>query len=131
TFDASQDAVLIGENNSGKTSLLRILDWLFNEVDDSLLLGERGLSSDEEQLLLPARATRNRARRIYLRIHIPDGRSARKFSADSEGIAEVRIQFRRSDIYAKLGAPMRGENPDTESNALELLERLQENYACL
>lgn len=130
-FGLENDALLIGENNSGKTSLLRIIDWVLNSLDDGLLWGRRELTRDEQQLLLPARATRNRARRIFLRVHISDGRSARKFAADSAGIAEVRVQFRQGNIYGRLGTPERGETPETEPNAIALIERLHEQYACL
>jgi ABC-type transport system involved in cytochrome c biogenesis ATPase subunit len=130
-FSLKNDALLIGENNSGKTSLLRTINWVLNELDGLLLESRRELTRDEQRLLLPARATRNRARRVFLRVHISDGRSARKFGANQDGIAEVRIQFRHGNIYARMGAPERGEAPKTESKATELIERLQEQYACL
>ncbi|MBF4577884.1 ATP-dependent endonuclease [Frondihabitans sp. VKM Ac-2883] len=130
-FNLENDALLIGENNSGKTSLLRSINWVLNDLDDQLLIGRRDLTHAEEQLLLPARATRNRARRIFLRVHISDGRSAKKFGADQAGIAEVRIQFRQGNNYARLGVPERGEAPETEPNAIELIGRLQDEYACL
>lgn len=130
-FGMKNDSLLIGENNSGKTSLLRIVNWLLNILDGQLLNGGRELTRDEQQLLLPARATRNRARRVFLRVHIGDGRSARRFAADPRGIAEVRVQFRRGNIYARLGAPERGETPETEANAIALLDRLQKQYTCL
>ena len=130
-FNLENDALLIGENNSGKTSLLRSINWVLNDLDEQLLTGRRELTRVEKQLLLPARATRNRARRIFLRVHISDGRSARKFGADKAGRAEVRIQFRQGNNYARLGVPERGEAPETEPNATELIGRLQEEYACL
>lgn len=130
-FSLENDALLIGENNSGKTSLLRSINWILNDLDEQLLTGRRGLTRTEEQLLLPARATRNRARRIFLRVYISDGRSAKKFGADSKGVAEVRIQFRQGNNYARLGVPERGETPETEPNATELIGRLQDEYACL
>jgi len=47
--------LLVGPNNSGKTSLLRVLDWVFNGADEVLLEGRRSLTDEERQLLLPAR----------------------------------------------------------------------------
>ncbi|MFZ4892861.1 ATP-dependent nuclease [Plantibacter sp. Mn2098] len=130
-FNLEKDALLIGENNSGKTSLLRTINWVLNTLDERLLAGLRSLTRVEQQLLLPARATRNRARRIFLRIHISDGRSARKYAADQDGIAEVRIQFRQGNNFARLGPPERGEAPQTEARATELIDRLQDEYTCL
>lgn len=130
-FHLGHDTLLIGENNSGKTSLLRVINWVLEDLDEQLLRGRRELSRDEQQLLLPARATRNRARRIFLRVHISDGRSARKFAADDRQIAEVRVQFRPGNNYARLGAPTRGETPETEANAISLIHRLQSDYSCL
>lgn len=129
-FPLRDDMLLIGENNSGKTSLLRIIDWLLNKLDGDLLRDRRGLDALESQLLLPARETRNRARRLFLRIEIADGRSARKFAAKG-GIAEVRVQFRAGANFARLGAPTSGEKPESEENAIQLIERLQAAYRCL
>lgn len=129
-FPLERDALLIGENNSGKTSLLRVLNWVLNHVDRALLLDMRDLSDEESRLLLPARETRNRARRLFLRVAISDGRSARKFDAQ-DGVAEVRIQFRAGSIFARLGAPVRGEEPESAENAVQLIERLQATYRCL
>ncbi|WP_417505418.1 ATP-dependent nuclease [Microbacterium sp.] len=129
-FSMKNDLLLIGENNSGKTSLLRVVDWVLNQLDQALLEGRRELSIDEAQLLLPARATRNRARRLFLRVHIPDGRTARKYSAE-DGVAEVRVQFRADANFARLGSPTRGEEPASDPKAIDLIDRLQEAYVCL
>jgi len=64
--------LLVGPNNSGKTSLLRILDWVINRADEAVLRGNRLLSDDEISLLVPARRTGGSARRITLDVHIPD-----------------------------------------------------------
>ena len=124
------DALLVGENNSGKTSILRIIDWCLNGADRSLFDSARSLNELERQLLIPARETRNRARRIFLRVEVPDGRSAKKFLC-TNGIAEIRLQFRSDVNFAKLGSPSRGELPSSEPNALELLERLQSSYSAI
>ena len=33
--------LLVGPNNTGKTSILRLLDWVLNRADESVLLGHR------------------------------------------------------------------------------------------
>lgn len=129
-FDLSGTRLLVGENNSGKTSLLRALDWLFNTADTELLTNRRALSQDERKLLVPARATRNKARRLVLHIAISDGRTARKFAARN-GTANLRIQFRAGNTYARISPPARGEQPESDPRALELLESLQEDYCTL
>lgn len=125
-----ENRLLIGENNSGKTSLLRIIDWCLNGADGEFLLGRRDLTPLEQRLLIPARETRNKARRMFLRISIPDGRTARKFQA-VDGIAEVRIQFRAGEHFVKLTSPVRGERPDSEPKAVELMRLLQTEYCAL
>src|SRR5690606_15073540 len=88
------------------------------------------LTTAEEDLLVPARTTRNKARRLFLRISIPDGRTGRKYRA-LNGVAELRIQFRAAGTYARLTAPTRGERPESEEKALELLLSLQHAYCTL
>lgn len=116
--------LLVGPNNSGKTSVLRILDWLINEADEALLLGSRPLTADELTLLRPARDTRNAARRITLRVHIADGRRWRRFQCDSSGIADLRIGYAGAGLRLNLGAPRRNETADS-GRALELWRALR------
>lgn len=130
SLDLVGNRLLVGENNSGKTSILRILDWIFNSADAALLDGYRQLSDPERKLLVPARPTRNKARRLLLSIEIPDGRTARKYGAQGH-TAQVRIQFRADYTYAKLSAPQRGEQPHSEHRATELLSALQDHYCAL
>ena len=129
-FDLSESRVLVGENNSGKTSLLRILDWVFNGADEQLFRQRRALSEGEQKLLVPARMTRNKARRVFLRVHLTDGRVARGYHGRN-GVAELRIQFRQSSTYAKLTAPTKGEAATSEPKALQLLLQLQRAYCAM
>jgi hypothetical protein len=61
--------VIVGPNNSGKTALLTLVDWLLNRATDDELRGG-GLRPESQEVLLPARETRNQARRlsIYVRV---------------------------------------------------------------
>jgi AAA ATPase domain/AAA domain, putative AbiEii toxin, Type IV TA system len=118
------NTVLVGPNNSGKTSLLKILHWVFSAADRPLLTGQRQLQGWERDLLLPARDTRNSARRITLAVRINDGRRARRFQATT-GVAQLRLQFRADRVFSALGRPRRGESPESTARALELLEALQ------
>src|SRR5690348_3999735 len=71
--------LLVGPNNSGKTSILRLLDWALNHAAEATMLGEVPLTEEELRLLLPARETRNAARRLVLYVRVLDGRRRRRF----------------------------------------------------
>jgi hypothetical protein len=116
--------LLVGPNNAGKTSVLRILDWVLNLADESVLTGDRDLSGEEFALLVPARKTGQRARRISLDVWIPDGRHARRFHA-AEGRTVIRIGVSAAgQARLNIGPPRRGEETD-RGPALELLRALR------
>lgn len=119
-----QNTVLVGPNNSGKTSMLLLLHWALTGADDELLSGRRQLTTAEEQLLVPARETRGAARRITLSIRVSDGRRARRFGA-VDNVAHLRLQFRSGGVFAALGQPRRSEPTESSKNALELLAALR------
>jgi ABC-type transport system involved in cytochrome c biogenesis ATPase subunit len=130
-FDFSdRNVVLIGENNAGKTSLLRVFDWLMNRLDGDLLNGHRSLTPDECDLLLPARPTANKARRVTLTVHVSDGRSGIRFGAAPNGLVTLRIQLKGMGAIALLGQPSRNEQT-TDPNALLLLDRIREQHAVI
>jgi hypothetical protein len=113
-----------GANNSGKTSVLRILNWILNEADDSALMGDAQLTEDELRLLLPARETRNAARRLVLGVGILDGRRRSRFQCVGD-TAHLRVSVTLPDnVRLNVGPPRRGETADWE-NALPLLEELR------
>lgn len=117
--------ILVGPNNSGKTSLLRLLEWVFNGASDDLLRGERDLTAEEQSLLIPARNTRGGARRLVLRVSIEDGRRHARFLA-VDGEARIRFRVRGNRIYLNLRPPTRSESLDYEPDALVLLKELRE-----
>lgn len=47
-IEINENRLLVGENNSGKTSILRILDWIINVADSDLLYGRRPLGEAEK-----------------------------------------------------------------------------------
>lgn len=119
--------VLVGPNNAGKTSVLRILDWVFNAPISEL--DHRALSPESVDLLRPARNTRNRARRLTLSIRVLDGRRHSRFLCEA-GIARLRIGLRISpqpEIRVNLGPPTRSEGGQRDDKAYELLEELRSN----
>lgn len=122
-----KNIVLVGPNNAGKTSLLRMLEWLFNGADEALLREERALTSEEHELLLPARRTRGRARRITLSVYVPDGRHARRFDAEDH-LVSLRIGIQSNSVWVQVGPPKRGELMKSSELGLEFLRNLQQQY---
>jgi predicted ATP-dependent endonuclease of OLD family len=118
--------LLVGPNNSGKTSIFRILDWLLNGADEDVLGGTRELNAAEQQLLIPARNTRGGARRIVVRVRIRDGRRHARFYAEN-GIARLRFRVRNNRVLANVRPPTRSEPLDVEEAALQLLRELRES----
>ncbi|NKZ38432.1 AAA family ATPase [Oleiagrimonas citrea] len=122
-------SVVVGPNNAGKTSILRILDWFLNGVDPSVFKSEWELPTDVAEFILPARETKHRARRLTLSIRVLDGRAHRKYKCSKDGVAILRLNVRLSPYrlaYLALGNPSRKESPRSDANAVDLLTRLQE-----
>ena len=121
--------LVVGSNNAGKTSILRLLNWVINQLDEELACQRRTLSPEEQALLLPRREARHRARRLTLTVKVDDGRSQRKFDCVG-GRATLRVNVRLTPqplVYLALGRPARGEKPKTQKKALELLLRLRDS----
>ncbi len=118
--------LLVGPNNSGKTSLLRLLDWLINHASEDVLVGDRAPSVDEVQFLMPARDTHRNARRLTFLLRIPDGRRRRRFSCKSD-IAKLRIGVSRDLLRMNVGPPRLKERDDLDNQraALALLRALR------
>lgn len=112
--------LLVGPNNSGKTSLLRLLDWAINGATAELLEGRREMTEAEGRLLLPARDTRGAARRLVLLVRIRDGRTARRLHAHNQ-IARLRFRVTGNSVLVAVSAPKRSEPKSSEKAALELL----------
>lgn len=121
--------LVVGPNNSGKTSLLRLLDWGINQSDDDIANQSRVLSAAEGEFLLPARDARHRARRLTLTVRLSDRRTWKKFKCDRSGRAQIRFNIRltpKQVVYLRLGRPERGEKAETDTVALELIRRVRD-----
>lgn len=124
----SQTTLIVGSNNSGKTSILRLLDWLLNGMDDTLLTGNVTIPKEVLEFLLPATDTHKRARRLTLGVGVADGRSHRRYSC-VEGLALLRLNLRISHparLYLALGNPKRSESAKSSDMAIELLNKIRE-----
>lgn len=125
---ARKKTMLVGRNNSGKTSILRMVSWLLNDAPSDLLQNSQNLTNDVIEFLVPARKTRNRARRLTLWVSVPDARSHSRYRCVN-GQAQLRLNLRRTPdwkIYLALGTPTRRESAQSDDRAIELLERLRE-----
>lgn len=71
--------VLVGQNDHGKSSVLKILNILFNEVDDDIIEGKKTLSDDLLIRLNPDREVGHEARRVTIDIEIKNGHTRRKY----------------------------------------------------
>lgn len=116
---------LVGPNNSGKTSFFRLLDVLFNwELDREF----EAVSDDLMQELMPARQTRNSARRLTLKIEVADARRHSRLQC-RDGVATLRLSLKKARrvLQLNLGDPRRGETHSTTAEAL--LGELRETFS--
>lgn len=82
-------------------------------------------------VLIPARETRNQARRIALKIDIGDGRKCRKYKDGlTKGVILLRLNIRLSPpkVVARIGPPIKGEPFESDQKAIELLSELQSSF---
>jgi predicted ATP-dependent endonuclease of OLD family len=124
-------SVIVGPNNSGKTSILSLLDWVFNKISINELNPKKQLTESEEKLVLPARDAGRSARRLILETKFDDRRVGRKFDCDKNGIAKLRFNIRlnpQTFVYLALGDPTISESSESDSDAIELLERIREQF---
>jgi len=123
--------LIVGPNNSGKTSFLRLIDWFLNEARIENLSGAVPLTEDEVDMLLPARPTRNQARRLTLEVEISDGRTRRRYTKEG-GEVELRMTvWANGEVRLNVGPPRRNEaaNEANRKLALDLLISLREVLA--
>lgn len=128
----SKDVVFVGPNNSGKTSILLLLNWFFNELTTEYLHSGLDMPTEWKSILLPARETRNRARRITLKVDISDGRKRRKYPySNGDDFVVLRLSTRMTSpkVVARIGYPLQSEPFESDHTAIDLIEELQDKFA--
>jgi hypothetical protein len=96
-----------------------------------VLLGEKTPSADDCALLVPARQTRNQARRLQLRIRVIDGRRHTRFQCE-KGVATRRVGLRMSPspvLRLNLGPPRQSEGNQSDDEAANLLRELRRKFS--
>ena len=116
---------LVGPNNAGKTSFFKLMDILFNRDLD------REFESASDELmdeLMPARETRNAARRLTLKVYVRDGRRENRLKCHDK-IATLRLSLRKSDrrLRLNLGDPRKHEKHDP--TAYTFLKELRDTFS--
>jgi hypothetical protein len=121
--------LLVGPNNCGKTSILRLLNWFLNEAARTTLVSGAPLTEAEAEVLLPARPVGKRARRLTLRIAITDGRTRRRYPATGEFVELRMTATSWGGVRLNVGPPRRPEVEGNEELAAELLDAVRESIS--
>ncbi len=119
--------ILVGENNQGKSSLLKMLDWLMRTPEE-FWTGDRRLDNKEFDFWYPANHTQKKARRFWIEVRFLDGRTARPFAAKYGDSILLRMAIGATDQACRLnvGPPRRGEKHDPK--AAKLLQAIRSSF---
>lgn len=121
--------VLVGPNNSGKTSVLRLLEWVFNGASEAELSGDE-VEPVTRDLLAPAREVGTKARRITVEVFVPDGRHANRFLA-TEKVVSIRLRLWANRLSVRHGPVERAEPAESTELGLEFLNNLRDQFDVL
>lgn len=116
--------ILVGENNQGKSSLLKMLEWTFQKPD-AFWNSERLLTEEDLEFWSPANDAKHKARRFSLGVRFTDGRIARRFSCAKGDVLSLRLAIGINDQTCRLnlGSPKRSESHDSRASSLLALVR--------
>lgn len=113
--------ILVGENNEGKSSCLKMLSK-FLEIQPSFWNEGRLLDNDDLEFWYPANTAEHKARRFTLLIRINDGRIARSFRAKKNEEIRLRFAITSSGLCRlNIGRPKRSEEHDPVAQRLHAL----------
>jgi hypothetical protein len=110
-FDLERTSVLIGQNDHGKSSILKVIDIVLNQLDaDTLARGE--LHPDMAELLLPIFSVNAKARRITITY------------ADGSKEKQLHLTVRKDLTFTVIEEVER--NAKTTPAGIEVLKKLRE-----
>lgn len=116
--------VLVGENNEGKSSLLKMLER-FMLIPAISFAEDRTLSEEDFEFWYPANDARHKARRFTIRVKFSDGRIARRFGGTKNTVLPLRFAVNSTGNFRlNIGAPKKNEDHDPK--AVKLFTQLQE-----
>ena len=117
-------SILVGENNEGKSSLLKMFDYLLRSPIQ-FWDGDRVLSLEDYNFWYPANSQNHKARRFTINIEMLDGNFARRYKASKDDELALRFAVRSSDGECRIniGPPRRGEVHDHKG--VELLQQIK------
>ena len=116
--------ILVGENNQGKSSLLKMFEWVMRSRHE-FWASDRELSDLDFDFWHPANNTKHKARRFSMILRFGDGRAARPYGLRRGDTILWRLAIGMSDRTCRLnvGPPKRSETHD--GLAQHLLATLQ------
>ncbi|MFZ3065503.1 MAG: AAA family ATPase [Nitrospirota bacterium] len=118
--------LLVGQNDHGKSSVLKILNSLFNEIDDDIIEGKKNIPDNLLDRLNPDREVGHEARRVILHIEIKDGRTRRKYLANSSShIVPLLITLEASKKKLKFIVGKARRIKESDPRALALFKELR------
>ncbi len=117
--------VLVGENNEGKSSLLKMLER-FLLITQEFWIGDKVLSEEDFEFWYPANDARHKARRFSIGVKFSDGRIARRFGGNKTTALPLRFAVSSSGACRlNIGKPKKNEEHDQK--AVKLLFEIQKN----
>ncbi|MBU3557197.1 AAA family ATPase [Polynucleobacter sp. Ross1-W9] len=120
-LDIKNLTVLVGENNEGKSSLLKMLTR-FMSIEENFWIGRPlDLNDQEIEFWYPANEAKHKARRFTIGVKFLDGRTARGFNLKKGETTKLRFGIDSTGkCRLNLGDPRRNEVHDKK--ALELFK---------
>ena len=124
TINLTNPLILVGQNDHGKSSILKVLDILFNKISDDVIDGKKQIPHHIINQLNPASDVGNATRRITLGIDIGHASTRKKYGQENFAPVKLFIYFRISSRTLKLqvGRPVQG---GTQWKAIELFKYLR------
>jgi len=100
-FEFSPLKILVGENNEGKSSLLKMFEKLLN-IEKEFWAGKKLLSDVDYVFWHPANDSRHQARRLTINLVVSDGRFGRKYGAKLGQTIPLRFAVKSSNGECRL-----------------------------